>query len=236
MKLAILATNLVLSLPIAAYAFQFAATPAECIPQLKDCNKPVKWLADKKECSCFACEYGKPSQHTGCTSDKQAKAELLRLDVTGMEPDSLAAEHRVQELTNRVQELTNTVANLDNYHAVAETSVKFGFNRDNLTPKAKEALDQLAGSIGSTKGYIIALEGGTDSVGSADYNYELSERRANSVIQYLASKYNVPAHNIYVVGLGKDVPVESNKTPAGRADNRRVLVRLMANTGGDTKN
>lgn len=73
-------------------------------------------------------------------------------------------------------------------------------------------------------------------MGSADYNYELSERRANSVIQYLASKYNVPAHNIYVVGLGKDKPVESNKTPAGRADNRRVLVRLMANTGSDTKN
>lgn len=144
MKLAILATNLVLSLPIAAYAFQSAATPAQCTPQLKDCNKPVKWLADKKECSCFACEYGKPSQHTGCTSDKQAKAELLRLDVTGMEPDSLAAEHRVQELTS-------TVANLGNYQAVAETSLRFGFNRDNLTPKAKEALDQLAGSIGSTR-------------------------------------------------------------------------------------
>jgi OmpA-OmpF porin, OOP family len=47
------------------------------------------------------------------------------------------------------------VANLDNYRPVAETSVKFGFNRDNLTPKAKQALDQLAGSIASTKGYII---------------------------------------------------------------------------------
>ena len=86
----------------------------------------------------------------------------------------------------RVGVLTNTVANLDNYHAVAETSVKFGFNKDNLTPKAQEALDQLAASIASTKGYIIALEGGTDSVGPADYNYDLSQRRANSVIQYLA--------------------------------------------------
>ncbi len=134
----------------------------------------------------------------------------------------------------RVGVLTNTVANLDNYHAVAETSVKFGFNKDNLTPKAKEALDQLAGQITNTKGYIIALEGGTDSVGSADYNYDLSQRRANSVIQYLASKYNVPAHKIYVIGLGKDKPVESNKTSNGRADNRRVDVRLMTNTVGDT--
>jgi flagellar motor protein MotB len=54
------------------------------------------------------------------------------------------------------------------------------------------------------------------------------------VIQYLASKYNVPAHKIYVIGLGKDKPVETNNTKAGRADNRRVDVRLMTNTVGDT--
>jgi OmpA-OmpF porin, OOP family len=150
---------------------------------------------------------------------------------------SAAQAQQVADAANaRVGVLTNTVANLDNYHAVAETSVKFGFNRDILTPKAKEALDQLATSLATTKGYIIALEGGTDSVGPADYNYDLSQRRANSVIQYLASKYNVPAHKIYVIGLGKDKPVETNKTSAGRADNRRVDVRLMTNTvGGDAQ-
>jgi OmpA-OmpF porin, OOP family len=142
------------------------------------------------------------------------------------------AQQMADAASSRVGVLTNTVANLDNYHAVAETSVKFGFNKDNLTPKAKEALDQLAGSIASTKGYIIALEGGCDSAGPADYNYDLSQRRANSVIQYLASKYNVPAHKIYVIGLGKDKPIESNKTATGRADNRRVDVRLMTNTVG----
>jgi OmpA-OmpF porin, OOP family len=143
------------------------------------------------------------------------------------------AQQTADAANTRVGVLTNTVANLDNFHAVAETSVKFAFNRDNLTSKAKEALDQLGGSIASTKGYIIALEGGCDSAGPADYNYDLSQRRANSVIQYLATKYNVPAHKIYVIGLGKDKPVESNKTAAGRADNRRVDVRLMTNTVGD---
>ena len=146
--------------------------------------------------------------------------------------NAMQAQQVADAANGRVSVLTNTVANLDNYHAVAETSVKFGFDKDILTPKAKEALDQLAGSIASTKGYIIALEGSTDSVGPADYNYELSQRRANSVIQYLATKYNVPAHKIYVIGLGKDKPVESNKTSAGRADNRRVDVRLMTNTVG----
>jgi OOP family OmpA-OmpF porin len=144
-----------------------------------------------------------------------------------------SAQQTADTANTRVGVLTNTVVNLDNYHPVAETSVKFGFNKDNLTPKAKEALDQLAGSISNTKGYIIALEGGTDSVGPADYNYDLSQRRANAVIQYLASKYNVPAHKIYVIGLGKDKPVETNKTASGRADNRRVDVRLMTNTQGE---
>src|SRR6266852_8317364 len=143
------------------------------------------------------------------------------------------AQQMADAANGRVGVLTNTVANLDNYHPVAETSVKFGFNKDNLTQKAQEALDQLASSIASTKGYIIALEGGTDSVGPADYNYDLSQRRANAVIQYLASKYNVPAHKIYVIGLGKDKPVETNKTASGRADNRRVDVRLMTNTQGE---
>src|SRR5216684_4874094 len=147
--------------------------------------------------------------------------------------NAASAQQMADAANNRVGLLTNTVANLDNYRPVAETSVKFGFNKDNLTPKAKEALDQLAGTISSTKGYIITLEGGTDSVGPADYNYDLSQRRANSVIQYLASKYNVPAHKIYVIGLGKDKPVETNKTSAGRADNRRVDVRLMTNTQGE---
>jgi len=160
------------------------------------------------------------------TADVEQKAQ-----VAGQNANQ--AQQTADAANTRVGVLTNTVANLDNYHAVAETSVKFGFNKDNLTPKAKEALDQLAASIASTKGYIIALEGGTDSVGPADYNYDLSQRRANSVIQYLATKYNVPAHKIYVIGLGKDKPVESNKTSNGRADNRRVDVRLMTNTVGD---
>jgi OOP family OmpA-OmpF porin len=161
------------------------------------------------------------------TADVEQKAQAAG-------QSAATAQQMADAANNRVGVLTSTVANLDNYRPVAETSVKFGFNKDNLTPKAKEALDQLAGTISSTKGYIIALEGSTDSVGSAEYNYDLSQRRANAVIQYLASKYNVPAHKIYVIGLGKDKPVETNKTREGRADNRRVDVRLMTNTVGDT--
>jgi len=164
-----------------------------------------------------------------------AKTAEVEQKTQTADQNATQAQQMADAANGRVNVLTNTVANLDNYHPVAETSVKFGFNKDNLTPKAKETLDQLAAQIASTRNYIIALEGDTDSVGPADYNYGLSQRRADSVIQYLASKYNVPAHKIYVIGLGKDKPVESNKTSAGRADNRRVDVRLMTNTvGGNT--
>src|SRR5450755_464746 len=140
------------------------------------------------------------------------------------------AQTLADSAVNRVDTLQNTVANLDNYHVVTEAAVHFGFNKDNLSKKAKDALDQLATDVGNTKGYIIAVEGSTDSVGSADYNYTLSQRRADAVIQYLASQHNIPAHKIYLIGLGKDKPAESNKTSGGRAANRRVDVRLMSNT------
>jgi outer membrane protein OmpA-like peptidoglycan-associated protein len=140
------------------------------------------------------------------------------------------AQQSADNAVHRVDVLSNAVANLDNYRIVSETAVHFGFDKDFLTKQAKEDLDKLATTVPNTKGYIITVEGGTDSVGPADYNYGLSERRANSVIQYLGSKYNIPAHKIYLIGLGKDKPVEDNKTRDGRAANRRVDIRLMTNT------
>ena len=121
------------------------------------------------------------------------------------------------------------VANLDNYQPVVDTSVHFGFDRVDLTKQAKEALDELGAEVAKQKHYIIEVEGGTDSVGYASYNYQLSQRRADAVIQYLVATYQIPAYRIYVIGLGKDKPASSNKTAQGRSDNRRVQVRLMTN-------
>jgi OmpA-OmpF porin, OOP family len=172
--------------------------------------------------------------------DQRAQAGIQAVQARAAEVDQKAlaagtdadkAQLSANSATQRVDVLTNTVVNLDNYRPVVETAVHFGFNKDNLTKEAKEAIDQLAASVASTKGYIITVEGATDSIGSSDYNYELSQRRANAVIQYLAAEKSVPAYKIYLIGLGKDKPVESNKTSDGRAKNRRVDIRLMTNTG-----
>jgi OmpA-OmpF porin, OOP family len=175
--------------------------------------------------------------------DQRAQSGIQAVQARAAEVDQKAiaaggsadkAQLAANNANQRVDTLTNTVINLDNYQPVVETSVHFGFDKDNLTKQAREAIDQLAASVASTKGYIITVEGGTDSVGSSDYNYDLSQRRANAVIQYLASEKSIPAHKIYLIGLGKDKPVDSNKSSEGRAKNRRVDIRLMTNTGAGT--
>jgi OmpA-OmpF porin, OOP family len=141
------------------------------------------------------------------------------------------AQQSGQDAVNRADTLAGVIANLDNYQQVADISVNFGFDKSVLTKSDKDQLDLFGGQLASTKNYILEVTGGTDTVGSKQYNYELSDRRAMAVVQYLASKYSVPAHKFYLVGLGKDVQVDTDRTAAGRAKNRRVEIQLLSNTG-----
>ncbi len=168
--------------------------------------------------------------------DAQAKADTADQHAVAAGQAADDANKNAQQVSTNVASLAGTLENLDNYKPIAESSVHFGFDKADLTGKAKDALDQLAGQISSSKHYIIEVEGSTDSTGDADYNYQLSKRRADAVIQYLADKYQIPAHKIYLIGLGKDKPVEKNGTSEGRAKNRRVDVRLMTNSGSEQQN
>lgn len=139
------------------------------------------------------------------------------------------AQTSAQDAVNRADSLASVVSNLDNYKQIAETKVNFGFDKADLTRTEKQKLDDFAAQLNGQKSYILALTGGTDSIGPADYNYGLSQRRAQAVVQYLASKYSVPAHKFYLIGIGKDQAVASNSTSAGRAQNRRVSIQLLSN-------
>lgn len=162
----------------------------------------------------------------------QAKASEADQKALSAGQAASQAQSSATQVANRATSLTNVVANLDNYKPVVETTVHFGFDKYNLTKKAKEALDQLGTELPNARHSIIVVDGNTDSVGSADYNYVLSKRRADAVIQYLSSKYDVPAYKIYVIGLGEDKPAAPNQNSKGRAENRRVDVRLMTNMEG----
>lgn len=178
-------------------------------------------------------------------TDQRAQAGIAKADSAAATADQHAqaagqsanqAQQAAQEAVNRVDSLTGVIANLDNYKQLSDVSVTFGFDKSVLTADDKSQLDQVAASLDKTRGYILALTGGTDSVGDAQYNYQLSNRRADAVVTYLATKYNIPPHKFYLIGIGKEDPVADNKTREGRAQNRRVEIKLMSNMAQTTAN
>lgn len=143
------------------------------------------------------------------------------------------AQSSAQDALNHADSLASVVSNLDTYHQVATSDVHFAFDKAVLTRSDKGDLDTLGAQLANTKSYILEITGGTDSVGDKAYNYQLSERRAEAVAQYLAAKYNVPPHKFYLIGIGKDAEVASNSSASGRAKNRRVQIQLLSNSQQD---
>jgi OOP family OmpA-OmpF porin len=105
--------------------------------------------------------------------------------------------------------------------------VQFDFDKYNIKPEYEpildEAVDQLKQWVYPFK---LVITGNTDDQGTAEYNQKLSEKRANSVLEYFAAK-GIPAAKMKAVGQGFKVPIASNKTEEGRAINRRVELDLL---------
>lgn len=101
--------------------------------------------------------------------------------------------------------------------------VHFAFDSAQLTSEAKSILNSAISSINANPSDTISIEGHTDSTGSDAYNSQLSQRRARSVAEYLAS-HGVSASRLQTVGMGESHPIASNDTSSGRAQNRRVEI------------
>ncbi|WP_263357470.1 OmpA family protein [Acidicapsa ligni] len=164
----------------------------------------------------------------------QGAADSATQNAQGAQKSAGDAENAANDAVHRADSLASVVAGLDNYQAIGNVSVTFGFDKAALTKDDKAQLDTFAATLATAKSYIVEVTGGTDSTGNADYNYALSQRRADAVVQYIASKYSIPAHRFYLIGIGKDKEVADNSTREGRAKNRRVDIRLLSNTGART--
>ncbi len=139
------------------------------------------------------------------------------------------AQTAADNAVHRADSLDSVVKGLDNYKAMAAVSVTFGFDKAVLTKDDRDELDAFATQLGTAKSYILEVTGGTDSTGPAQYNYDLSQRRADAVVQYLAANYGIAAHRFYLIGIGKDNAVAPNTTAEGRKQNRRVEIQLLSN-------
>ena len=145
-----------------------------------------------------------------------------------------AALTRANEANTRVataeQSVTDLRTNLDHYTIQNTATVNFSYDSYELTPETRAALDQLAGRIKDRENFILEMEGFADSRGADAYNNELTQKRADAVRRYLADQHNVPLFRMHVLGLGEARAVADNKTAEGRAQNRRVEVRLLTRT------
>jgi outer membrane protein OmpA-like peptidoglycan-associated protein len=111
---------------------------------------------------------------------------------------------------------------------LSDDSVKFTFDGDKVPEAAQAILDELGNKVKSLdKTVYLEIEGHTDNIGSEAYNEHLAEMRAQAVRNYLAEKGGIPLHAMSVISYGETKPVAENKTSAGRAQNRRVVVRVL---------
>ncbi|HQT42475.1 MAG TPA: OmpA family protein [Halothiobacillus sp.] len=128
------------------------------------------------------------------------------------------------------QQMANTGVQVqrqgDGIHLQAPEAITFNTNSASLNPQFMPVLQNLAQSINQYPGTIVRVEGNTDSTGSAVYNQQLSENRAQSVASALA-QYGVPYNRIQAMGYGMTKPIASNATAAGRAQNRRVDILIV---------
>ena len=159
----------------------------------------------------------------------QGAADAANQNAQAATKDAGDAQVAAADVVHRADSLDTVVKGLDNYKPLSDVAVTFGFDKAVLTKDDKAQLDGFAGNLASTKSYILEVTGGTDSTGSAEYNYALSQRRADAVVQYLASKYDIPARRFYLIGIGKDKEVADNNTRDGRAKNRRVDIQILSN-------
>jgi outer membrane protein OmpA-like peptidoglycan-associated protein len=128
--------------------------------------------------------------------------------------------------------MTDRIANLDKYVVRHEGTVYFGSGEFELTDAGKQALDALVQQSQGIDGFMVEVAGYTDNVGDVALNQALSARRVNSVVAYIADRYNVPLRRfLNPTGLGDAKPVGDNNTAEGRALNRRVEVKVLQNKG-----
>jgi outer membrane protein OmpA-like peptidoglycan-associated protein len=124
------------------------------------------------------------------------------------------------------------ISALDEYDVQETVAVNFRVNSSALSPQARQQLDELAAKTMTAKGYVLEVAGHTDSTGGEAKNFRLSRQRAESVIQYLAVNHKIPLRRfITPMGYGKTEAVADNTTAAGRAQNRRVEVKMLLNRG-----
>jgi peptidoglycan-associated lipoprotein len=168
------------------------------------------------------------------------KAEAAGQSAQAAQNTANAAQQAARQVNTRVDQVASDVAaeaaaaaalrKLVFQVTLNEDQGNFTFGKTDLPDAAKARLDQVVAQLkGDTKNNVfIEIEGHTDNVGSQEGNYQLGLDRAEAVKRYLYMQHQIPLHKISVISYGEEKPVAPNTTRAGRAQNRRVVVRVLS--------
>jgi len=112
---------------------------------------------------------------------------------------------------------------------LSEDQGNFKFGKTTLPDEAKQKIDEMVAQLKQDpKNVFLEIEGHTDGVGDKAVNEKIGLARAEAVKRYLYEQYQIPLHKMNVISYGKDKPIAPNKTKAGRAQNRRVVIKVLA--------
>jgi outer membrane protein OmpA-like peptidoglycan-associated protein len=161
---------------------------------------------------------------------KEASTAAANANTAAVAANSTAttAVARADTANTKVEVLDKAARRLVFEVVLSEDNGNFKFANTELPDEAKAKLDQLVTQIkADPKGIYFEIEGHTDNTGSEITNQKLGLERAESVKRYLYEQHQVPLHKINVISYGEDKPIAPNKTHDGRAQNRRVVIKIL---------
>jgi peptidoglycan-associated lipoprotein len=168
-------------------------------------------------------------QNEGRIAEVDTKAGTAQTSANQAQQSATQAGQAASAVNTRADTIEASARKLLFEVVLSEDQGKFKFGKTELPPEAAAAIDQMVSGLQNQKSAIwIEVEGHTDSVGNANYNEQLGMERAEAVKRYLHEKHNVPLHKINVISYGEEKPVAPNKTRDGRAQNRRVVIKVLA--------
>jgi outer membrane protein OmpA-like peptidoglycan-associated protein len=171
-------------------------------------------------------------QHQKALAANGMQLAANRQSIESNQQDIAAHQQQIDKNLKDIEENTNRFTALSEYDVKGQATVQFGSGSSKVAGNYQEELKKLAQTATALTGYIIEVTGYADATGSAAVNTQLSEDRAKAVINYLMQQGGVPVRHIVAPGaMGEYGALATNETKAGRAENRRVEVKILVNKG-----
>ena len=170
--------------------------------------------------------------HSGQLESHKVQLAGQKENIETNQQNIAANKQQIEANIKNIEENTKRFTALSEYDVKGEATVKFGVGSSKISASDQEELKKLAQTATGVTGYIVEVMGYADATGSAAMNTRLSEDRAKAVITYLTQQGGVPIRHIVAPGaMGEYGPTAPNETKAGRAENRRVEVKVLVNKG-----